>query len=198
MPKTYGSPANSSEWPYLIDADDIGSEPKTFKFRAGKQERVDIARRLGIPSIEEAAAVITVQRSGALYHAIGTVKARVTQSCTISLAPVPAEIEDEFDAWYGDKSKAVSFAKARSEREAKKTHMEAEILEESVDPEPIVNGKIDLGELAIQYLSLSLDPYPRAEGVSHVFEAKPEGGDDTGKSARKSPFDALKDWKEKR
>jgi uncharacterized metal-binding protein YceD (DUF177 family) len=35
-------------------------------------------------------------------------------------------------------------------------------------PEPIVNGAIDLGALATEFLMLALDPYPRKEGA--VFE----------------------------
>jgi hypothetical protein len=34
-------------------------------------------------------------------------------------------------------------------------------LEEDL-PEPIENGVIDIGEVVTQYLSLSLDPYPRS------------------------------------
>ncbi len=35
-------------------------------------------------------------------------------------------------------------------------------------PEPIVNGAIDLGALAVEFLMLGLDPYPRKPGA--VFE----------------------------
>ena len=136
-------------------------------------------------------------RSGSI-QAMGTVVADLTQACVVSLAPVTAHIEEEFEGWFGDKSSAVSFARARHEREAKKGHVEAEVLEESIDPEPIVGGKADIGELATQYLSLALDPYPHAEGVAYEFSAGPATKDAEGANLRKSPFEALKDWKEKR
>ena len=41
------------------------------------------------------------------------------------------------------------------------------LLEEKEDPEPVVNGYIDLGEVVTQFLSLALDPYPHKEGVTH-------------------------------
>lgn len=187
-----------SEWSYLVSAEDIGGEPKTYTFTASERERIDLARRYAIVSVEAATATITVQQiGGGMFHAMGAIRADVTQSCVVSLAPVAAHIEDEFEGWFGDKNRAVSFAKAKTEREAKKGMVEVEILEESVDPEPIVNGKMDIGELAAQYLSLSLDPYPHAPGVSSQYLAKePEGGD--GGPIRKNPFEALKDWKEKR
>lgn len=199
MPKHY-STSGTAEWSHMVDIDKISSEPKQFKFSADERQRIDLARRLGIVSVEEAQAIVTVQKvSGGIYHAIGSIQADVTQSCVVSLAPVPAHIEDEFEGWYGDKTaNAVSFAKARSERDVKQGHTEIEVMEESADPEPIIGGKIDIGELATQYLSLALDPYPQAEGVEHVYSAPaPEKGTD-GSELRKSPFEALKDWKEKR
>jgi hypothetical protein len=51
-------------------------------------------------------------------------------------------------------------------------------------PDPIIGGRIDLGALAAEFLSLGLDPYPRKPGVD--FEA-PEG-DAPGEE---SPFAAL-------
>lgn len=188
-----------SEWSHLINADDIGGEPKTYTFDAGERERIDLARRYGILSVDSAETTITIQQiGGGMFHAMGSIRAAVTQSCVVSLAPVSTHIEDEFEGWFGDKNRALSFAKAKTEREAKKGMAEIEILEESIDPEPIINGKMDIGELAAQYLSLSLDPYPHAPGVSSQFLSKePEGGQDGG-AIRKNPFEALKDWKEKR
>lgn len=199
MPKAYNH--EKSEWSHLVNIDDIDSEPKTHSFKATKEQCVDLARRFGLISIESAQASVTLARAGGgVIHAMGTVRADVTQSCVVSLKPVAAHVEDEFEGWFGDKTQAVSFAKAKNERDVKKTQAEVEILEESVDPEPIINGKVDIGELATQYLSLALPPYPRAEGVasSYEFGPKPSADDKKGEALRKNPFEALKDWKEKR
>jgi len=199
MAKVYGQ-SGVAEWSHLVDIEQLSAEPKTYKFDADERQRVDLARRFAILSVEEARATVTLQKvGGGIIHAIGSVQADVTQACVVSLAPVAAHIEDEFEGWFGDRtSTAVSFAKARLEREAKKGGGEAEVLEESLDPEPVIGGKVDIGELATQYLSLALDPYPRAEGVSPVYSIGPSDKDDAGAELRKSPFEALKDWKEKR
>lgn len=200
MAKQYGAPKN--EWSHTVSVEELSHEPKTYKFEADEQERIDLARRFGILAIERAEAAVTLQRVDAsTVQAIGYVKADLTQACVVSLAPMPVHVEDEFEGWFGDKTKAVSFARAKSEREAQKGHTEAEILEESIDPEPILGGKLDIGELATQYLSLALDPYPQAEGVERVYTAEPpsrKGSDGEGAEFRRSPFEALKDWKEKR
>ncbi len=198
MPKQYSH--EKSEWSYLVDVEDLERGPKTFTFTASDEERGDLARRLGIVSVEMAEASITLQRvGGGVVQAMGTIRADVTQSCVVSLVPVKNRIEEEFEGWFGDKNNAVSFAKARNEREAKKGHTEMEVMEESVDPEPIIGGRVDVGELATQYLSLFLDPYPHADGVSGEFVAGPQPEKDgAGAAIRKNPFEALKDWKEKR
>ena len=41
-------------------------------------------------------------------------------------------------------------------------------------PDEIVNGKIDLGAVAAEFLALGLDPYPRKPGVD--FDFKDPGG----------------------
>ena len=197
MPKQYKS--GPAEWSFLVEVDKNDSTAKSITFEADADERADLARRLGIVSVERAAATVTLQRvGGGIVHAIGFVRADVTQSCVVTLAPVPDHVEEEFEGWFGDKTNAVSFVRARQEREAKKGHIEAEILEESIDPEPIVNGKVDVGELATQFLSLGLNPYPHAEGVVHSVTDEDAPKDEDGANLRRNPFEALKDWKEKR
>ncbi len=56
-------------------------------------------------------------------------------------------------------------------------------------PEPIVNGFIDLGQLAAEFLVLGLDPYPRKPGAEFIppeLVVDPE----------EHPFAALKALKE--
>ena len=197
MPKHYN--AVESEWSYLVSVDDVERTPKVYNFQADETQRINLARRLMVVSVERAQAAVTVQKlGGGVFHVIGHVDAEITQSCVVSLAPVQSHVEDDFEGWFGDKGAAVNFAKAKSDREAKKGHIEAEILDEAVDPEPIIGGKMDVGELATQYLSLAIDPYPHAQGVSSEYLAAPSGAPEAGAEIRKNPFDALKDWKEKR
>jgi hypothetical protein len=39
---------------------------------------------------------------------------------------------------------------------------------EEEEPDPIVDGKIDLGALAAEFMILGLDPYPRKPGVDFI------------------------------
>ena len=111
--------------------------------------------------------------------------------------PVTSEIEEDFEGWFADRSQTISFAAAKKEREIQTAHSEVEILDESEDPEPVIGGRIDLGELAAQHLSLAIPPYPRQEGARYDYGDEEEGAREAS-PLRKNPFEALKDWKEKR
>ena len=57
-------------------------------------------------------------------------------------------------------------------------------------PDPIVDGRIDLGALAVEFLALALDPYPRKPGAE--FTPPPE------EAPPDSPFDALPEMAKKK
>ena len=72
---------------------------------------------------------------------------------------------------------------------------ETPIINEQEDPEKIIGGKIDLGEVVTQHLSLAIDPYPHKEGVKYEYgDDEPEKVPEAFKN---NPFAALKDWKSK-
>jgi hypothetical protein len=101
-----------------------------------------------------------------------TLEADVIQSCVVTLEPVRSLVRDRFEA---------TFAEGADAQDAP----EVEVDPAAADPpEPIVGGKLELGELAAQHLSLAIDPYPRRAGA----ELDP-GSADAGREDR--PFAAL-------
>ena len=50
-------------------------------------------------------------------------------------------------------------------------------VDEEDEPDPVVDGKIDLGALASEFFALGLDPYPRKPGAVFVEDANSEPGD---------------------
>ena len=55
-------------------------------------------------------------------------------------------------------------------------------------PEPIVEGKVDLGPVIYETLATALDPYPRREGASFEW---PGEADAPGTEQVRNPFAAL-------
>ncbi|MCL4679522.1 MAG: hypothetical protein KJ017_13105 [Alphaproteobacteria bacterium] len=188
-----------SEWSYLFDTEALGREPATLKIAPDESQTRTIVKRLGIDGLEGVEARITLRRNNGnmVIHVQGIITAKAFQKCIITLAPLEIDIEAPFEAWYADSSQTLSFTKAKRERDIEKDNIEQPILDEAEDPEPVVDGRIDLGELVVQHLSLNIDPYPRAIGASYAL------GDDDVTVAHKTgeayhnPFEALKNWRDK-
>lgn len=203
MSEKINQPAVPNEWSYLYDVDDIEDPKSAITFAAEECVLPLLARRLGVESVKSASASMTLQILAGKVHVVGSVTAKVTQNCVVSLEPISQEVTESFEAWYADPQAAVSFIHAQKQRDMMKSGKESPITDESDDPESIVDGKIDLGELASQYLSLGIDPYPLAEGVELEGYQEPlnKGGaasqDDEAAALRKNPFLALKNWKGK-
>lgn len=181
------------EWSFAIEAESIGETPREVAIEAGPAERAALARRLGLLDLPTLRAQISLIRDGRSVHVSGLVEAEVVQACVITLTPVPAKVSEEFEAWYADPEATLSFAKARQERDRRIGAEDTPVLDEREDPEPTVDGLIDLGELAVQYLSLALDPYPRAPEAKGQEE--PAKLETESSPLRKSPFAALGHWK---
>ncbi len=187
------------EWSHKTDVTDIGDVPVRKTMTASPQQRKDLARRLDVESLDrvEARLVITRTDGNRLLHVAGTLEASVTQLCVVTLDPVSSDISCEIEGWFAEENHIVSIAKARHERQSRKADAEVEMLDERDDPEAIIDGHIDLGELVSQHLMLALDPYPHKEGVVLEDIAPSVAGGGTPEK-RVNPFAALKDWKKDR
>jgi len=114
--------------------------------------------------------------AGGVVGLAGRLVAELVQSCVVSLAPVPAAIDEEIEARF------------IADHPVDRRHTAEDIeLEEDDPPEVAPGGRIDLGELTVAQLALVLDPYPRAPGVH--FDAAEWGEAPSGKGS--SPFAAL-------
>lgn len=188
------------EWSHFYDVEDLESKPERLTIEASEEELEDVSRRLQIIGIKNASAKLVLKREqgGRVIHVSGELTALVIQECVISAEPIETTIVEPVEGWFADKDKTVSFVAAKRDREADKSNnLEVELMEEREDPEAVLNGAIDLGELVTQHISLALPPYPHKEGM--IFEHGDENIQINEESPlRKNPFEALKDWKEKR
>ena len=133
---------------------------------ADERVRSRLARVAGLESLPRLSASFDVTlhaRSG--LRVAGRVSATVGQICGITLEPFDNEVDEAID---------VVFQPDVAEFSAEKSSAGAEIALED-ETEPLVNGMIDLGALATEFLILGIDPYPRKPGT--VFELPRKGGD---------------------
>ena len=162
-----------------IEAASIGPRVTERKVEAKPEERAALAEVLDLQAIDRLVAVLHLRRlASGLIEVKGELEGEVVQTCVVTLEPVPARIHESFRVTFGDV-------------EPEPTLGEIDIdFEDSDPPEPIVEGKIDLGAVVAEQLSLALDPYPRKEGAEIPQEFAPKSGEVTeiGTAGTRKPF----------
>ena len=182
------------EWSHTLLSEDVDQKPIVIDLSAPEECFKLLSKRLNLHSIIKLDAKIKLARNSVtkVIHIDGKMDAVVFQRCVITTEPVEERVKDDFEAWFSEPNNAVSFTKAKRERMKPQEQEDQPMIEEYDEPEEIENGKIDLGELVTQYLSLSLNPYPRADGAEHDVKSSSLTHED---EIYDNPFAALKDWK---
>ncbi|MBV8473090.1 MAG: DUF177 domain-containing protein [Hyphomicrobiales bacterium] len=148
---------------------------------ADAAERAALATLNGLPAIAKLAATFTLRKAGRDgVRVVGEVHADLTQTCVVSLEPFEVIVDEPVDVRFAPPREAEEARRKASADESETTRFDDED-----PPDPIVDGKIDLGALAAEFMALALDPYPRKPGS--VFEQPEEGGQNN------SPFGPLAD-----
>lgn len=160
----------------------IPQEGSHIAFEADAAQREGLARLAGLRDVIEASAEFDLMHlAGGGIHATGLVRGLVGQSCVVTLEPVDNAVEEAVDVLFLPEQHVALSAPSRPPED------DEEIPE---PPEPIRNGVIDLGKLAMDMLFLGIDPYPRRPGAIFVPPVLPTDPDE-------HPFAALKALKDK-
>lgn len=185
----------SREWSWKIDCGEIAKEKQDVTIRANEDARRAVAKRIGVRKIDslEVTAGLYRQDGGHVIHVEGVITARLWQDCVVTLEPVVSDIRESFESFFADSDHVVTFSAASRRLRHKNKDNEIPMLDENEDPEPVENGEIDLGEVATQYLSLAVNPYPHAPGAAH---AEGDEGETLRQPSelRRNPFAALQYW----
>lgn len=141
--------------------------------------RAAMAEVAGLREVISATASLDVTpATGGRFHVAGHVRARIGQTCVVTLDPIENDIDEPIDLVF-----------APSEQIPQLADLVDEAAESGGDipdpPEPIENGVIDLGRLTTDAIFLAIDPYPRKpDAVFDVPVVAPDPED--------HPFAALK------
>ena len=182
------APNLALEFSYPVEIERVPTAGGAYDLTASADALVRVAARLAVKEMKALRATFAVKTgAGGIVHVKGKVHADFVQSCVVTLAPVPAVIDEEIEASFITPDRA-----ARNAKKAKAEPEDEEVinLEAEDPPEVAENGRIDLGDLAVTQLALVLDPYPRAPGVS--FEAAQWPGS-YGKKGGSKGGEALED-----
>jgi len=149
------------------------------EIEADRATRDAMAAVSGLRDILSASASLdlTLEKAGRV-HVAGRVRARVGQTCVVSLDPIENDIDEAIDLIFAPPEQIPELADLVDEAAESDTEIPD-------PPEPIVNGVIDLGRLATDALFLAIDPYPRKPDA--VFKSVIEAA-----NPEDHPFAALK------
>ncbi len=145
---------------------------------ASPEEREAIARTLDMIACSSLIARYTLHpRSGGHYRLSGTLKARIEQSCVVTLEPLTNEIVESFGVDYWPETEMPA-----PEGGVVDVHDEPDL-------EPIVAGRIKVGRVVFECLAGAIDLFPRKAGAT--FEAPETPSENSGSSKSGGPFAAL-------
>jgi uncharacterized metal-binding protein YceD (DUF177 family) len=161
----------------VVRVDSLPRDGQVVKIEASPAEREALAAFYKLPAIAVLTATLRINpagRGGA--RVTGAVHGEFSQVCVVSAEPFPGTVDEDVDVRFAPQGAADSKSAAAEEAQTFS-------LTDEDEPDPVIDGKIDLGALISEFFALGLDPYPRKPGAVFEEDAKSEPAD--------SPFSAL-------
>lgn len=171
-----------AEFSHIVHKREIEDGPLSLTLEADDDARRNLADRFNLLDISHMVVSVNVEKAdkGGI-RVSGALDADVVQACVTSLKPVDANVKQDFSVFFipSDRIK---------DAEGEDAWIDAEGEE---DVEPLVGDAVDVGEVAAQTLSLSLDPYPRAPGAE-IASGDRTNPTEEPEEDRANPFAVLK------
>jgi uncharacterized metal-binding protein YceD (DUF177 family) len=141
-------------WSVPVTVHEVPETGRRFELRADAATRAAIARSADLRALPRLEATFDVSRRDLEgLHVVGRVSATVGQVCVVTLDPIENEVEEMVDlVFVPGATPAVDDASDEA-------------------PEPLLDGTVDLGAIATEFLILGIDLYPRKPDA--VFQAPP-------------------------
>ena len=165
-------------WSIPVRISEIPQEGRSYRLDGDAQIRAAVAAAVGVSALPRLQAELTLTRPGRdELRVTGEVTAVVDQTCVVTLEPVETNVAEPVDLMFT----------AGGERSPPIVAVDLSAGADVPDPpEPLENGTVDLGRIAVEFLVLGIDPYPRKPDVS--FQPPADAPED---DAAAHPFAAL-------
>jgi uncharacterized metal-binding protein YceD (DUF177 family) len=153
-----------------IDVDDVEDGEERL-IEVTEDERAAIARLLDLVVLDRLAFAYRLKREGEGRMGLtGTLSAEATQTCVVTLEPVPSTLEVPVSVEFWP-LRLIRQIEAKAQLETKPE--EPACLGMADWPEPVRDGTIDLGPVVYESFATALDLYPRKEGVDLAWHQEP-------------------------
>ena len=156
-----------------VKVDTLPRDGLEQSIEATPRERAALAAVNDLADLAALTAKLVIKRSGKGVRVTGTFHAEATQTCVVSLEPFPVTLDEPIESRFVPEG----------ERRPRPADADPLGLDDLDEPDPLIDGKVDLGALTAEFLALSLDPYPRKPDAVFEPPAEPE--------ADPSPFGVL-------
>jgi len=161
-------------WTAPVRVEEIPDAGRRVHIAADESVRTRVAEAAGVNGLTRLEATFDLTRHGrGGLHVVGGISATVRQTCVVTLDPVVNEVAEPVDLVFVPAGTGTTGA--------------AEVPLDADAPEPIVDGVVDLGAVATEFLILGVDPYPRKPGAAFEPPSNTDRGD--------TPFAALAAFK---
>ena len=158
---------NRTPWSFPVAVEDIPETGLHIEMDAAEAVRSELAALAGLRALPRLSAAFDVARQGAGVHVTGQVNARVGQTCVVTLELVENDLMESID---------LRFAPQLTETIETQSDTAALPADAEEPPEPLSDGKVDLGAIATEFLLLGIDPYPRKAGAEFLPVKSDDGG----------------------
>jgi hypothetical protein len=162
------SALSAVSWKAPVSISDVPPAGRHIELKPDAATRDAIAKAANVLVLPRLEAVFDLSLHGSdSLRVVGRVKASVEQNCVVTLEPLASEVDEEVD---------LLFAPPRDLPKTKEPVDDSGEVAGSpaVDgPEELENGTVDLAALAVEFLLIGIDPYPRKPGA--VFDVPQVG-----------------------
>jgi uncharacterized metal-binding protein YceD (DUF177 family) len=167
---------DTPEWSKVIDLPTAVIKTPHITLLPSEEERKAVAKRLKLVNILSLSISCAIQKEPHdehRYRLSGIIEALVTYECVVSLENFDEALKEKFDL------------RIRHRPASMDSESDDDEENEAFDVEYTETGDIDLGEIATEYLSLTLKDHPKKPGVA--FDSKEPLAPHTHR-----PFEGLK------
>lgn len=172
---------------FVVGLENITDDEIQMEIGLDESQRQRVCEALDIVAIEgwEATAYLSRALDGTSVSLRVDLAVNIMQSCVVTLEPVHTCIEHSFRNLYSPE--------AQSSTGQTEGNVEVVIGDDDDDvPDVLEDQGVDVGAAIVEQLALVIDPYPRTEGASLIFEQEREA---TDKQEEAHPFAVLNSWR---
>jgi uncharacterized metal-binding protein YceD (DUF177 family) len=165
--KQPGAAAVDLPWSVPVVAAEVPETGRHIELVPDEATRQAVAKVAAVAALPRLKATFDLTRHGAEGLRVeGRVLATVVQNCVVTLEPIETRIDEAVDLVFRPEP---GEQPGTSDEEIDAI----DVFDTKEPPETLVGGTVDLGTLAIEFLILGIDPYPRKPDA--VFDAPPAG-----------------------